>query len=763
MTAKPNRLIHEKSPYLLQHAHNPVEWYPWGDEAFAAARAQDKPLFVSVGYSTCHWCHVMERESFENAEVAELLNRDFIAIKVDREERPEIDDACMAAAQMLAGQGGWPTSIFMTCNAEPFFAGTYFPAEDHGQMPGFKTILGAISTAWRTRRKDVLAQAQQVARAIRDISAMEPPPAAGELDRAVVHETINRLRRSLDARHGGFGVAPKFPPHQSLALLAYERVHGREASAQEMLDVTLQSMAMGGIHDHVGGGFHRYSTDERWLQPHFEKMLYDNALLIRSYVDGYLLLKDAELLAAVDGIVGWLRREMLDPQGGFYSALDADSEGVEGKYYLWSRQEILDCLGLAEGELFCRVFNVELAGNYREQGGEATGLNILHLARPLKVNAAAEGMDEEQLRRRMQAGLQRLREVRSRRVPPSRDEKVLTCWNGLAIAGLAYAGARLERTEYVELARQAAAFVEAHLFRDGRLMRSWRQGQFGPAGFLEDYAYLAEGLVELHEATHEGHWLELAERLSDEMQTLFAAPAGGFFFVGKDQPELLGRLRSPFDAATPSANALAIRVLCRLGRRTGEARYFDSARRHLQAFKGFLLQHSGGLAATEQALSLYLDSAPGAVPDSARAGNVLARSQQGPVTVELLGHKGPARAGQHVELRLVLDIQNGWHVNSHAPVQKELDALAVELKTGPAELVEVHYPPGKLVQLPFSDEPLSVYEGKVEIPLSLLISTSASAGEQEFVVELHAQPCNDRSCQQPGRHELTFNVKIQAT
>ncbi|MBN2492720.1 MAG: thioredoxin domain-containing protein, partial [Planctomycetes bacterium] len=502
-----NRLVREQSPYLLQHAHNPVDWYPWEPEAFAAAAARDVPIFLSVGYSTCHWCHVMAHESFENLAIARLLNEHFVPVKVDREERPDIDEMYLGATQVLTGHGGWPNSVWLTPDRRPFFAGTYFPPEDRPDRPGFPTVLRRIAAWWATERRHVEAQADEVTDALRRMAGGSHMAGSGRAGRERVAAALAELRRTFDPRHGGFGTRPKFPPHGALALLLHEFELTGDRELLGMVTRTLDGLRLGGIHDHVGGGFARYATDERWFLPHFEKMLYDNAQLARAYVDAWRLTGTEDYRRAAERTFMWVLREMRHGEGAFYSAWDADSEGEEGKFYLWRRAEVREALGTAEGELFCRVYGVSEAGNYCEEAtGRRPGTNIVYLEQPLEATAAREGLAPAALQARMDDALEKLRAVRSRRVRPHLDDKVLASWNGLMIGSLAHGGRVLGEPRYVAAAAAAARFVLAHLRAGGRLRRSWRAGEAKLNAYLDDHVFLAHGLLDLHEATGEAVW-----------------------------------------------------------------------------------------------------------------------------------------------------------------------------------------------------------------------------------------------------------------
>ena len=587
-----NRLAEARSPYLLQHADNPVAWRPWGEEAFREARESDRPLFLSIGYSTCHWCHVMAHESFEDEGVAEILNRHFVPVKVDREERPDVDNVYMTACQMMTGRGGWPLTVVATPEGEPFFAGTYFPKEGRGGRPGLVQIVRRLAEMWEDERDEVLASARKVTSALEDVAARD---ASGDEPGAEAPEAAYRhLRRTFDEAEGGFGSAPKFPsPHNLLFLLRHGHRTGDEA-ATEMVRRTLVAMRRGGIWDHVGWGFHRYSTDARWLLPHFEKMLYDQALLALAYTEGWQATGDPRFARTARRTLSYVLRDLRDPAGGFHSAEDADSEGGEGTFYVWSHEELRSVLEPDEFELVREVYNTRGGGNFTEEAtGERTGENILHRRRPLAELAAGSEMELGELRSRLEAVRRKLYRAREERPRPHRDDKVLTDWNGLAVAALARAGAVLpgdggEPDDFLRAAREAADFVLERLRDgDGRLLHRWRGGEAAVPATAEDYAYLVLGLIELYEATLEPRWLRHALGLEEEFaERCWDEEAGGYWFSARDAERLLVRQKDAHDGALPSANGIACWNLRRLARLTGRAGLEERAAALERAFAG---------------------------------------------------------------------------------------------------------------------------------------------------------------------------------
>ena len=559
-----NRLARETSPYLLQHAENPVDWYPWSDEALARARDEDRPILLSIGYSACHWCHVMERESFEDDGTAALMNELFVNIKVDREERPDLDAIYMRAVQSITGQGGWPLTAFLTPQGLPYYGGTYFPPAPRHGMPSFRQVLEAAGRAYRGRKAEVREAASRMRglleRSMTPPDAGRPSPANPETRTNLARAACSGIARGYDTIHGGFGGAPKFPQPMVLELML--RVH-RASGDEQLLSMathTLRRMARGGIHDQLGGGFHRYTVDAGWLVPHFEKMLYDNALLASAYLQAHLYTGDAEFLAVTEKTLAYMLTDLRSPDGGFYSARDADSEGEEGLFYLWTAEEVDELLAPFAARLFRRCYDVTKAGNFE-------GRNILHLPHPPESVARAEGLAPDELDAVLAQASDVLLEARALREPPFRDEKVIVAWNGFAIRVLAEAGAALGRREYVRAAERAGEFILAELRRDGRLLRSHKDRPSPVGGFLEDYASLAGAFLALHEATLRAVWLDRATELADALTEGFFDHASGLLFdTHKADQALVVRPRDATDNATPAGNSLAAEVLLRLGR-----------------------------------------------------------------------------------------------------------------------------------------------------------------------------------------------------
>ena len=565
----PNRLAQETSPYLLQHANNPVDWFPWGDEAISKAKQEGKPVFLSVGYSACHWCHVMEHESFESDEIAAILNEHFVPIKVDREERPDIDSIYMTAVQLLTQRGGWPMSVFLTPELKPFYGGTYWPAKAKMGMPGFDQVLSAVIDAWDNRRDVALAQSEQLTEKIEEVTSAHM--GSTELEVGLLRSSAGNLEHMCDFTNGGFGAAPKFPHPMNLNVLLRAWQRWRSDGLIEMVRLNLDKMANGGIYDHLGGGFARYSVDERWLVPHFEKMLYDNALLTGAYLDGYLVTRDANYKRVVIETCDYILRDMTDSAGGFHSTEDADSEGVEGKFYVWSPAEVRSILGEQLAEQFCYVYDVTDEGNFE-------GDSILNLPKSIEQCASIKGWDVQQLSTQLAESRNKLKAVRDQRIRPGKDDKVLASWNGLMIDSMARAGAALEIERFVVAAGKAASFVRQQMRTDeGRLLHSWRNGDARCNGYLDDYACLANALVSLYEADFSEAWIDWAVEMCEVMLKHFAADGGGFYFTSDDHEQLISRTKDLHDSSVPSGSGMAATALIRVGKLIGEQRFIDAA------------------------------------------------------------------------------------------------------------------------------------------------------------------------------------------
>ncbi|HET7292636.1 MAG TPA: thioredoxin domain-containing protein [Vicinamibacteria bacterium] len=724
-----NRLARESSPYLLLHAENPVDWYPWGEEAFAKARAEDKPIFLSIGYSTCYWCHVMERESFSDGEIARELNEHFVSIKLDREERPDIDEIYMTATQLLTQSGGWPNSLFLTHDLKPFFAGTYFPPSDRHGRPGFPRILQAIREAWALRRAEVVEQAEALSEAIRAQSAADQSAALP--DAGIAAETQQLLARRFDRAWGGFGRAPKFPSPSNLAFLLDRAA--ADSAAREMLVVTLDRMARGGIQDQLGGGFHRYSVDAEWLVPHFEKMLYDNAALARLYAESAPLAPEAGFARVARATLDFVLGELLGDHGGFLSALDAETDGEEGAFYTWPREEMLQALAADDAKLLAAVYGFDGPPNFEH------GRYVLFLPQPIADQARVLGFGSaEELLARLEPGRRALLAARARRKRPLTDDKVLADWNGLAIAAMARCGALLGERRYVDTAARAARFVLDAMRTEGRLQHAWRAGQAKVEGLLDDHAFLVDGLVELHDATGEDAWLDEARALQEQQDARFwDARAGGYFNAG-DDPRLLVRSKAAHDGAVASANGVAALNLIGLAERSGEPAYRERAEALLRAFGRSLRDYPLGhvtlvRAAARLAKGAPERSAPRPAPATARP---WAADEAGAV-VTVRGRVDRSAPGAWKPFVLELAIRDGFHLNANPPLLRFM--VPTEVRGVECDARDVRYPKADR------------YEGRVTIEGQVEVGEGRPA-----VVALTYQACDEERCLLPITREVAL-------
>jgi uncharacterized protein YyaL (SSP411 family) len=736
-----NRLAHATSPYLLQHRHNPVDWYPWGEEALERARAEQRPIFLSIGYAACHWCHVMERESFENEAVAEVLNREFVAVKVDREERPDLDEIYMAATQILTHSGGWPMSVFLTPDLKPFYAGTYFPPEDRWGRPGFRTLLLELARLWRESRDRVEEQAERLAGAVASMTA--GGEGRGPVSHKLVENAVRSLARQYDPTDGGFGAAPKFPPSMRLELLLRRRTAPDGERGLEMATHTLDRMARGGMYDQVGGGFHRYSVDERWLVPHFEKMLYDNALLARTYALAFEATGRWYYERITREVLDYVRREMTHPDGGFYSTTDADSEGEEGRFFVWSPAEVQAVLGEADGALFCAVYDVTTGGNFE-------GRSIPNLiAADLDAHAERLGVTGPELDARLAPLRRRLWEHREQRVHPLLDDKVLTAWNGLMIRAFAEGFRVLGDPAYREAAERAAAFVLERLRVGGRLLRSWRAGEARLNAYQEDYAALALGLLDLHSVTGTERWRDEALGLLEAMEDHFwDESAGSYYFTSHDHEALITRPRSLQDGATPSGNSLAALAAIRAARITGGERHRQRAARVLSGLAPqiaeFPAAFPNALVAVDEYLALW--------PEGIRV--------PGAETVEMEGllSRTAVAPGGRIRVGVRLTIREGFHIHSSEPLQDYLIPTRLTLSPGPFTLAATRYPAGEPATL--AGETLSVYSGVVLLEAELEAPPTLPPGSHTAEFVLRLQTCDHAQCYPPLEARLRFEVPV---
>ena len=584
MNKKPNRLINEKSPYLLQHAYNPVNWYPWCDEAFEKAKKEDKPIFLSIGYSSCHWCHVMEKESFEDEEVAKILNENFVSIKVDREERPDIDSIYMNVCLMFNGSGGWPLTIIMTPDKKPFFAGTYFPKYSRPGRIGLVDLLTSVAEYWKNNKEDLIQRAEKVIEYLKN----DFKGKSDEISKDIINGCYFDLKSRFDKEYGGFSIKPKFPtPHNIMFLLIYY-YHTKEMEALKMAEKTLINMRLGGMYDHVGFGFHRYSTDREWLLPHFEKMLYDQAMLTMAYTEAYQLTKNNFYKKTAQETIAYVLRDMTSKEGVFYSSEDADSEGEEGKFYTWTIEELKEVLNDEELSLVIKVFNVKEEGNYLEEAtGHLTGRNILYLKKPIRELANDLNMNQDQLETKLEDIRKKLFDAREKRVHPQKNDKVLTDWSGLMISALAKAGKGFEDKDFIEKAKIAADFILNTMFKNDTLYHLYKDGEVKVEGLLDDYAFFSWGLIELYEATGDIKYLKSALKLADLMvEKFYDFENGGFFLSPKNSQDVIVIPKEAFDGAIPSGNSVSAYNLYRLYLISGNEKYYNFAIETLKAFGG---------------------------------------------------------------------------------------------------------------------------------------------------------------------------------
>ncbi len=785
----PNRLARETSPYLLLHAHNPVDWHPWGPEAFATAKADQKPIFLSVGYSSCYWCHVMERESFNDAEIAKYLNENFICIKVDREERPDVDHVYMAALQAFS-TGGWPMSMFLLPDGRPFYGETYLPPRDRDGGAGFLTVIKGIARAWKAERADI----EKSAAGLTEIVKRKLGNPAGRrklpLSRAFVAAGRSQLAEQFDPEYGGFGYSPqnarrpKFPEPVNLVFLLdqqrREKQAGKEGSAGlsgpdpaagkpgeptpiSMVLLTLDRMARGGIRDQLGGGYHRYAISRYWIVPHFEKMLYDNAQLASALLMAFEITGDDRWRGEAEDVFAFVARTMTSEEGGFYSALDAETSAGEGAYYAWSREEVEQILGKGpDQEAFLQVYGLKREPNFE---GDRY---VLIQPRPLAEQAEKLGVSPLELDRRLKPLRAKLLAARDRRPPPLRDDKILTAWNGLMIAAYADGYRILKDDGYRRAAERSAEFVLSRLREpSGRLLRTYRAGQAKLAAYLEDYAFLIHGLIKLQAATGEGRWLAEARTLADRMIADFTdAQNGGFFFTSGDHEGLLARPKDPYDGALPGANSMAALDLMALYRAGQEGRYLDETRKTLEAFGTSLAQNPAAMPIMLLALQEYLDARPERITPRALGEGALAPVPAKVVsgTVRLSGPSEPAPApGQRIDAVVALEIKQGWHVYANPTGVYILKPTTLELaRDQPASEVKVKYPAGESKVLgSLGQDKVSLYEGKVEIPVQLTLDPKVAAGKLEIRFRVKYQACDDKVCLAPASLEIPLNLEVR--
>ena len=723
-----NRLIHETSPYLLLHAHNPVEWYPWGDEALARAKKENKLIFLSVGYSTCYWCHVMEREVFSNPEIAAVMNKDFINIKIDREERPDLDEIYMTATQLLMQRGGWPNSVFLTPDLKPFYAGTYFPPTDMPGRPGFPTILDAVHEAWVTREAEVIESASQISDTIelatsRGFTALAATP----LDRSLTTAALDYLRTTYSHAYGGFGGAPKFPSPANLEFLLSEYERVSDESLLKMVTYTLDMMAYGGMYDQIGGGFHRYSVDAKWLVPHFEKMLYDNAQLAKVYLHAYQLTQEDRYRRIAEEIFSFIFREMTAPEGGFYAALDAETDAEEGKYYVWTADEIQKILGKKGAARFAGVYGVDKGPNFE-------GNSVLYVPK----GAAAEDTLKE-----VESAREKLLTTRFDREYPLLDTKIIVNWNGLMIDALAYGYQVLGKERYLIAASKAAQFILSTLKKpDGELCHTYTAGVVKQDVYLDDYAFFVQGLLGLYQATGDEEWLNSAKELTDAMIQLFwDNKNGGFYYTKADAKHLIVRTKKPYDSAIPSGNAVAVANLLTFG-----TDYLGYAEETLRIFAKSMSQSPSSFMYMHFALNRYLTAGE-------EVGTAI------PSFVSATAEVNAENKGIY-DVMLQLDIATGWHINANPAGQDNLIPTTITVNTEISlEIADVAYPKGRSTRFEFSSESLNVYEESLTIPLRLKQKPNTKHDKNvPITLQLTYQLCNETECLLPQTLDIPLEV-----
>ncbi|MCA9138767.1 MAG: DUF255 domain-containing protein [Planctomycetales bacterium] len=749
-----NHLINETSPYLLQHAHNPVDWHPWGDEAFAKAKRENKPIFLSVGYSTCYWCHVMEVESFEDPEVAAVINKYCVAIKVDREERPDIDEQYMLATQLMTQRGGWPNSVWLTPDGKPWYAGTYFPKQR------LIAVLTQLNEFWVNRRDDVNRQADMLEDAAKRMS-LPAADATVTLSADLVSSAVARLVGQFDTVHGGFGGAPKFPPHGTLALLIKRYRDTKDEKLVEPISKTLDAMWLGGIHDHLGGGFHRYATDSEWLLPHFEKMLYDNAQLMNAYADGYQITGEQRYRDAVADIFRWVEREMTSPEGAFYSALDSGEVGKEGEAYVWGMKKLVDVLGQDDADVYAKVYGFLPDGNFEEEStGKKTGENIPHLKQPVESIAASSPMGSAKFIERIRAIETKLLENRLTWPQPHKDDKVLTSWNGLMIQSLAHAGRVLDEPKYISAATNAADFILKSMVRDGKLLRTYRSGVAKIPGYLDDYAYFSSALVELYLATDDRRWINEAQRLVGIMSSEFGDEEdGGFFFTGNSHESLMVRSKNLGGGGNmPNTNGIAAQVLIQIAALTGRSKYRDVAKETLQSFAAVMAAQPH---TTEDLLIAVSMLSTGDQPsvDVAKQGDLERRSD--PITIRVRPSQTKLAVGDQLMLSVEIQIDDGWHLYAQNPEAEFLKPTSVSIQSDPSIKVgKMVLPPSQSRVDPVLKTKISTYAGDVTFTIPVAIVQDATPGEIKLNVAVDWQACDDRRCLKPEQASFELSLDI---
>ena len=749
-----NRLGETTSPYLLQHAQNPVHWWPWSEEAFAAAREQNKPIFMSIGYSTCYWCHVMERESFEDQEVADILNEHYIAIKVDREERPDVDEIYMAATQMMNnGHGGWPMSVFLEPNElKPFYAGTYFPKEDRGTRKGFMSILTFMSQNFENNREAVDKQANAVANAV--VSRLTAAPETANVNSKTVQEGISSLLAREDKKHGGFATSPKFPMPIYIDFLM---VTGWDIpQVRKAVKKALDGMLLGGMYDQVGGGFHRYSTDEKWLVPHFEKMLYDNGQLLSTYARAYELTEDETYANIMREIVAYVDREMNSPEGGFLSAQDAETNHLEGETYLWRENELRDALTEAEMEndidFTLSVYGVDQGTNFQDpHHPEVPKTSVLYLVDHPSKLARNHGLSRDEFETKLARINAAMLEVRATRDQPTTDDKVITSWNGLMIGGLADAGRVLNEPTWIARAKEATEFVNKEMrSSDDRLLRTWRNGVKGNAGFLEDYAAMIRGLLSLYIASGDQSTLAMAKELYAQAKLRFYVKEEGWYDTEENQSDLFVRTRVFYDGAVPAATSMMFDATVTLSQLTDEQSYLDDALELLKVESGIMQQSPTSVVVATSALHRLLE----AHPEQFNEEFEVSIENPSPVKMSCSAKSLSLRIGESKTIILKLHMAKGWHVNANKPQSEYAIPLNIDV-LGDGVSISVNWPHSEA--LISAGESVQVFGGIVEIPITVTATTTNSAK-----IMVTWQACNSESCLAAETKQVPCTISIQS-
>jgi hypothetical protein len=759
-----NRLAKETSPYLLLHKHNPVDWYPWGPEAFEKARREDKPIFLSIGYSACYWCHVMERESFADEAIAKVLNEHFVCIKVDREELPDVDEVYMNAVQLMTGRGGWPLSIFLTPERKPFYGGTYWPPRDRGRLPGFTAVLDQMITAWKEQREIVVERSESTVARLQHFSRPRGF-SFSKLDRQVADHATSALAARFDPEYGGFGFdaqnprLPKFPQPPILEFLAYMARHEDDARARAMLLKTLDHIGRGGIRDHLGGGFHRYSTDRYWRVPHFEKMLYDNAQLARVYLEAFEFTSDDSHAKMAKTIFTFIAREMTAPDGGFYSALDAESEHEEGKYYVWTEDEVKQLMSPAEFRLFAVVNGISGAPHIQEPG--QPGRYVIHmpdafpeLARQLNMPSVGD------LAGALEPAARRLIAVRNKRPRPLTDTKIMTDWNALMIAAYADGYRLLKDDSYRAAAERAAEFILTKCrASDGRLLHIHAAGSAKIPAYLEDHAFLAQAMLALERATGDERWLREARKSADEMvERFWDESAGGFFNSADDQGTPLVRFKSPHDGVLPSGNSAAIRALVALAERVDDDRYAELAGRALATFAGTLGMNPSESTNMVRALCEYLDAK---LPPAHLAMRASDTAEPAIVRANAIVSVDKLKPGREFQVAVIATISRDWHIYANPSSKPEFSATTLTLTSDlPLEDVRIRYPEAQTFRADGVAEPINVYSGQALFRATATLSEKADATAGELRLAVRFQACNDQRCLAPKTIEVILPISI---